>query len=76
MAQEKFYYIFEDAPNKRIQGAEPIGYSEVDFSLDQRETGMGRDVSLSGGKFNFIRTSIIIHINQILVFVNVTLCPF
>jgi len=53
MAGEKFYYIFEDAPNKRIQGAEPIGYSEVDFSLDQRETGMGRDVSLSGGKFNF-----------------------
>lgn len=53
MAGEKFYYIFEDAPNKRIQGAEPIGYSEVDFNLDQRDQGMGRDVSLSGGKFNF-----------------------
>ena len=27
--------------------------AEIDFNLDQRENGMGRDVSLSGGKVNF-----------------------
>ncbi len=53
MAGEKFYFVFDDEPNKRVQTQEPIGYGEVDFNFDQRENGMGRDVSLSGGKVNF-----------------------
>lgn len=53
MAGEKFYLIFSEQPNKRIQINEPVGYSEVDFNLDQRENKMGRDVSLSGGTINF-----------------------
>jgi len=53
MAGEKFYLIFSEEPNKRIQINEPVGYSEVDFNLDQRENKMGRDVSLSGGTINF-----------------------
>lgn len=53
MAGERFYLIFDDEPNKRVQINEVIGYGEVDFNLDQRENAMGRDVSLSGGKVNF-----------------------
>lgn len=53
MAGEKFYLTFDDQPNKDIQINEPINYGNVDFNLDQREGGMGRDVSLSGGKLNF-----------------------
>lgn len=53
MAGEKFYLVFSEQPNKRIQINEPIGYSEADFNLDQRENKMGRDVSLSGGTINF-----------------------
>lgn len=53
MAGEKFYLIFSEQPNKRIQINEPVGYSEVDFNLDQRENKMGRDVSFSGSKLNF-----------------------
>lgn len=57
MAKGKFYLIFSEKPNKRLQIDEPIGYSEVDFNLDQRENGMGRDVSLSGGTVKFGFTS-------------------
>jgi hypothetical protein len=53
MANEKFYLIFQDQPNTRIQIDEPIQFSEVDFNLDQKENGMGRDVSLSGGSVKF-----------------------
>lgn len=53
MSKEKFYLIFSEQPYKKVAINEPIGYSSVDFSLDQRENGMGRDVTLSGGKFNF-----------------------
>lgn len=53
MANEKFFLIFSEQQNKRIRINEPIGYSEADFNLDQRENKMGRDVSLSGGTLNF-----------------------
>lgn len=32
---------------------EPIGYYDVDLSLEQKETGKGRDVSFSGGDYQF-----------------------
>ena len=53
MAGEKFFLVFDDQPNKEVPINEPINYGNVDFNLDQREGGMGRDVSLSGGKLNF-----------------------
>lgn len=53
MSGEKFYLIFSENPYKRNQINEPVGYSEVDFALDQKEAGMGRDVSLSGGSVKF-----------------------
>lgn len=53
MAKEKFYLIFSEQPYKRVQINEPINYSSVDFNLDQRDGAMGRDVTLSGGKFSF-----------------------
>lgn len=53
MSREKFYLIFSDAPAKRIQINEPVYFGDVDFNLDQRENGMGRDVSLSGGSVKF-----------------------
>src|SRR6478609_8747379 len=49
MSKEKFYLIFSDEPNKRVQINEPIGFGDIDFSCDQKERGMGRDVTLSGG---------------------------
>lgn len=53
MANEKFYLIFGDAPLQRIRINEPIDFSEVDFNLSQKEGGMGRDVTLSGGVQSF-----------------------
>ena len=53
MAGEKFYLIFSEQPNKRVQINEPINYSEVDFVLERRKNGMGLDVSLSGGSVSF-----------------------
>jgi len=53
MSYEKFYLIFQDSPTTRIEIDEPINFSEVDFNLDQKENGMGRDVTLSGGTVKF-----------------------
>lgn len=53
MSYEKFYLIFQDSPTTRIEIDEPINFSEVDFNFDQKENGMGRDVTLSGGTVKF-----------------------
>jgi len=53
MSYEKFYLIFQDSPTTRVPIDEPISFSEVDFNLDQKENGMGRDVTLSGGTVKF-----------------------
>jgi len=53
MSYEKFYLIFQDSPTTRIPIDEPISFSEVDFNFDQKENGMGRDVTLSGGTVKF-----------------------
>ncbi len=50
MAKEKFWLIFEDQPTTKFFINEPIGYSSVDWNLDQQESGDGRDATLSGGK--------------------------
>lgn len=57
MAREKFYLIFQDSQTTRVQIDEPINFSQVDFNLDQKDNGMGRDVSLSGGSIKFQFTS-------------------
>lgn len=54
MAGEKFYFIFSEEPNKRVLIPEPEDYRAVDFNLDQKENGMGRDASLSGGEVKFM----------------------
>jgi len=53
MSKEKFYLIFSDKPNSRVQINEPIGFGDIDFSCDQKENGLGRDVTLSGGVVPF-----------------------
>lgn len=53
MANEKFWLVFSEEPAKKYYINEPINYDKIDFSLDQKENGMGRDVTLSGGKINF-----------------------
>jgi len=53
MSYEKFYLIFQDSPTTRIKIDEPINFSEVDFNFDQKENGIGRDVTLSGGSVKF-----------------------
>jgi len=53
MSKEKFYLIFSDQPNKRIQINEPIGFGNIDFNCDQKENKMGRDITLSGGTVSF-----------------------
>lgn len=50
MAKEKFWFIFPDQPTTKYFIDEPIGYSSVDWNLDQQENGDGRDSTLSGGK--------------------------
>lgn len=52
MAGEKFYFIFSGEPNTKYFIDEPIGYSEVDFVLQQKENRMGRDESLNGNGEN------------------------
>ena len=32
---------------------EPFGTSDINFSLKQKDNGMGRDVSFSGGEIQF-----------------------
>lgn len=53
MANEKFYFLFSEEPNKKVYIDEPINYRDVDFNLDRQDDGMGLDVSLSGGKLKF-----------------------
>lgn len=53
MANERFWFIFNDQPNTKYFIDEPINFGDIDFNLDQKENGMGRDVSLSGGKVQF-----------------------
>ncbi len=53
MAKEIFWLVFSEEPAKKYYINEPINYDKIDFSLDQKENGMGRDVTLSGGKINF-----------------------
>lgn len=53
MSKEKFWFQFPDEPTKKWFIDEPIGYGSVDFSLDQQESGDGRDAQLSGGKVPF-----------------------
>lgn len=53
MAGEKFYLIFSEEPNKKYFIDEPIGYSDVDFVLEQKENRLGRDESLNGGENRF-----------------------
>jgi len=53
MANEKFYLIFSEQPQKKIYINEPIGYGDVDFNLNQKENGHGRDITLNGGENQF-----------------------
>jgi len=53
MANEKFYLIFSEQPGKKIYINEPIGYGDVDFNLNQKENGHGRDIALNGGENQF-----------------------
>lgn len=50
MSKEKFWLIFPDQPTTKYIIDEPIGYSSVDWNLDQNEDNDGRDATLSGGK--------------------------
>ncbi len=50
MANEKFWLVFPDETTKKYYINEPIGYSSVDWNLDQQENSDGRDATLSGGK--------------------------
>lgn len=49
---ELFDLVFSEEPNKKYRINEPIGYSEVDFVLQQKENRMGRDESLNGNGEN------------------------
>lgn len=53
MAGEKFYLIFSGEPNTKYYIDEPIGYSDADFVLQQKENRLGRDESLNGGENRF-----------------------
>jgi len=58
MAKETFWLVFPDEPTKKYYIDEAIGYSSVDWNLDQQENGDGRDSTLSGGKvpLRFVKT--------------------
>lgn len=53
---ELFYLDFKSDSSGVVQIDEPIGYAEMDFNLQQKDKGYGRDISFSGGEaqFNFV----------------------
>jgi hypothetical protein len=53
---ELFYLDFKNDASGEVQINEPIGYAEMDFNLQQKDKGYGRDISFSGGEaqFNFV----------------------
>jgi hypothetical protein len=53
---ELFYLDFKNDASGEVQIDEPIGYAEMDFNLQQKDKGYGRDISFSGGEaqFNFV----------------------
>lgn len=53
---ELFYLDFKSDNSGKIQIDEPIGYADMDFNLQQKDKGYGRDISFSGGEaqFNFV----------------------
>ena len=53
---EIFYLDFKNDNSGKVQIDEPIGYADVDFNLQQKDKGYGRDISFSGGEaqFNFV----------------------
>lgn len=69
MAKEKFWFIFPDKPNKRVYIDEPINFGNIDFNLDTKDKGMGRDVTISGSKISFRFTIHRLHyLEQLLYF--------
>lgn len=56
MANEKFFFIFGESPQKRVFIDEPIGYREVAFILQRQDDGMGFDVTLNGDENRFTLT--------------------
>lgn len=53
MANEKFFFIFSEQPNKRLFIDEPIGYFGIPFILQRQDDGMGLDVTLNGDENTF-----------------------
>lgn len=53
---ELFYLDFKNDSSGEVQIDEPIGYADMDFNLQQKDKGYGRDISFSGGEaqFNFV----------------------
>lgn len=53
---ELFYLDFKNDNSGEVQIDEPIGYADMDFNLQQKDKGYGRDISFSGGEaqFNFV----------------------
>lgn len=56
MANEKFFFIFGEQPQKKVYIDEPIGYRSVPFILQRQDDGMGLDVSLNGDENRFTLT--------------------
>jgi hypothetical protein len=56
MANEKFFFIFGEQPQKKFYIDEPIGYRSVPFILQRQDDGMGLDVSLNGDENRFTLT--------------------
>jgi len=50
---EKFYLDFKSDNFGLVEINEPIGYASIDFNLNQKDKGMGRDVSFNGGETQF-----------------------
>ena len=50
---EKFYLDFKSDGFGQVEINEPIGYASIDFNLNQKDKGMGRDVSFNGGETQF-----------------------
>lgn len=50
---EVFYLDFKSDNFGRVKIDEPIGFSSVDFNLNQKEGGFARDISFNGGEAPF-----------------------
>jgi hypothetical protein len=50
---EIFYLDFKSDSFGQVEINEPIGYASIDFNLNQKDKGMGRDISFNGGETQF-----------------------